>query len=442
MLGKHTSSLIERAGRLNRKGEGAEMEVTELGEEVMDAVVEGPREKLRQILEKNGEALLQDSERVEGLLRDHCGSYRKEISALVGALNERVPLELKGSWQTAMTPEAMRARLVQRMEDNRGLAPEVAEWAVDTWSYALGVGLGRRTDWVEPAVLPRASQFNRNGPGNGAIGQADFAGNFAGDISSDRVRSEAERRAAIASDRPGHSTALGAGLLATAEQKKKAGIGAGALALVAVAVGAAFTLHKPQPVPVVVPQPAVLDVPKPGPSKPVPAETAIAAGTPIQVRVNQGISSDKINVGETFSATLAAPLMLNGKPVVPVGSDATIKVVSVDQSGKFTGQTQMQLALVELGSGGKNYKVSGATFTVLGPKQAVVTAEHTGIGAAVGAVGGVITGKIFHHAKAGTAAGAAAGGGIGAATTKPQPAKVNPEQMLRFRLTKPLAVTA
>ncbi|HTZ60099.1 MAG TPA: hypothetical protein VMB49_18445 [Acidobacteriaceae bacterium] len=417
----------------------------EIEEEVMDAVAEGPREKLRQILERNGEGLLQDPDRVEGLLRDHCGSYRKEISALVGALNERVPLELKGSWQTAMTPEAMRARLVQRMEDNRGLAPEVAEWAVDSWSYALGIGLGRRSDRVQSSVLGSPSQFNRNGSANGAIGQADFSGNYAGGIPSDRVRSDAERRAAIASDRPGGSAGPGAGLLANADQKKKVGIGAGALLLVAAAVGAVVISRKPQPNPVVVvPTPSVVvpqpEQPKPGPV--APTQTAIAAGTPIQVRVNQGISSDQVTIGETFSATLAVPLILNGKAVVPVGADATIKVLSVDPSGKFTGQTQMQLALVQLASGGKNYKVSGATFTVLGPKQAVVTAEHTGIGGAVGAVTGLIGGKLFHHAKAGTAVGAAAGGGIGAATTKPHPAKVSPEQMIRFRLTKPLPVTA
>jgi hypothetical protein len=102
----------------------------------------------------------------------------------------------------------------------------------------------------------------------------------------------------------------------------------------------------------------------------------------------------------------------------------------------------MQLALVGLASNGKNLPVSGANFSVLGPKQAVVAAEHTGVGAAVGAVVGSIGGKIFHHTKAGAGAGAAAGGGIGAATTKPQPAKVAPEQMLQFRLSKPLAVSA
>ena len=119
-----------------------------------------PREKLKELMEKNGDGLLQDRDRCEGLLKDYCGGHRREISAIVGALEERVPLELKSSWQTAMTPEAMRARLVQRLEDNRGLAPEIANYAVDTWSYALGVGLGRSSDRVQDVVpIPTQNGF-------------------------------------------------------------------------------------------------------------------------------------------------------------------------------------------------------------------------------------------------------------------------------------------
>ena len=61
-----------------------------------------PREKLKELVQRTGETLLQDPDRCEGLLKDHCGSHRKEISALVGALEERVPLELKSSWQSAI----------------------------------------------------------------------------------------------------------------------------------------------------------------------------------------------------------------------------------------------------------------------------------------------------------------------------------------------------
>jgi hypothetical protein len=104
----------------------------------MTNIADAPREKLREIVARDGSRILEDSDRCEGLLKDYCGEHRREISALVGALEERVPMELRSSWQTAMTPEAMRARLVQRLQDNRGLAPEVADWAVDAWSYEIG----------------------------------------------------------------------------------------------------------------------------------------------------------------------------------------------------------------------------------------------------------------------------------------------------------------
>jgi hypothetical protein len=68
---------------------------------------------------------------------------------------------------TAMTPEAMRARLVQRLEENRGLAPRVADWAVDAWSYALGVDLSRTSDRVNTGdrpIIDASSRIQRSQP--------------------------------------------------------------------------------------------------------------------------------------------------------------------------------------------------------------------------------------------------------------------------------------
>jgi hypothetical protein len=419
------------------------MAVMEMEEIVMETSAEGPREKLRQILEKNGDAILQDQDRVEGLLRDHCGPFRKEISALVGALNERVPQELKGSWQTAMTPEAMRARLVQRLEDHRGLAPEVSEWAVDTWSYALGIGLGRRSDRLDSVVMG-GGQFNQQGTGAAGVAAGAAVG-FGAGVATEHER-DAARQRAIASDRPGGAAAAavaGAGLLATVEQKKKAGMGVAAVALLAV-VGAYALHHKPAPDPT--PTPVVIIPPTPAPTpKPTPAEpvlSAIAAGTPISIRLNQGIQSDTTTIGQTYTATLAVPLQLNGKTLLPVGADATIKVISVQEGGKVTGQSSMQLELLDLASGGKTYKVSTGPIAILGVKQAAQATKQGVIGVTVGALGGFLVGKGLHHPKAGAGVGAVAGGGAGVALTKPQPAKAYPEQLIRFRLTKALTVGA
>ena len=432
------------------------MAVMEMEEGVMEASVEGPREKLRQIIEKNGETILQDPDRVEGLLRDHCGSYRKEISALVGALNERVPLELKGSWQSAMTPEAMRARMVQRLEDHRGLAPEVSAWAVDTWSYALGIGLGRRSDRLDSQIIDE-DKGRQDGIDGGGTDKGSGGG-----AAQDKLSKDEERRKAIESDRPGGAAAAAgaAGLLtAVVQDKKKAGIGVGAVALLAVAAVIAFN-HKPTPpapVPapnpapvVVIPTPTPTTTPKPTPAPitpdpistpdPKPLVHAIPAGTPISIRLNQGIESDKTKPGATFTATLAAPLMAGGKVVLPVGADATIYVQSIDQGKTFTGQTMMQLSLIELSSGGKTYKLKNTFYDVLGPKQAVVATERGAVGGAIGAGVGFIAGAFGHHKAAGTAIGAGGGAAVGVATTKTEPAKTKPEQLLHFKLMKPINV--
>ena len=412
---------------------------------------EAPREKLKELMEKNGDSLLQDRDRCEGLLKDYCGGHRREISAIVGALEERVPLELKSSWQTAMTPEAMRARLVQRLEDNRGLAPEVANYAVDTWSYALGVGLGRSSDRVQD--VPAAYV---NGLATGA--------------------SAAERAAA---DRPAGSLPAAAPVVppvvvkATMSNQNKAVVGG--VGLLAVAAVAFALLHHPAPTPpaggnvpdvqhgqnpqnptppapkVQNPQPPAPDGqtkpnpghsdqtgvnhPNTGPSQQANLSTVTSGGS-VAVRLDSDFNSDHSTVGQLLPATVVTPLISGGNVVVQQGSSAQLKVVKIDKSGKISGKSHVEFALVGLTAHGKLLRISGSSKGVDGPSQGVKTAERTGIGGAAGAAIGALAGHLFHHAGAGAAAGAGAGGATGALTAHPSPVKVSAETVLEFRLTK------
>jgi hypothetical protein len=409
-----------------------------------------PREKLKELMEKNGDGLLQDRDRCEGLLKDYCGGHRREISAIVGALEERVPLELKSSWQTAMTPEAMRARLVQRLEDNRGLAPEIANYAVDTWSYALGVGLGRSSDRVQD-VVPIPTQ-------NG----------FAAPPS-------AEERAAA--DRPAGSSipstaampvAAKTGSIGGLSNQNKAVVGG--VGLLAAAAVAFALLHHPQPTapPNVNPpaQNGQNPTPAPGqnPTPPAPdgqnkgavqnglpandnhgngatsqqanSSSVMAAGTPVVVRLDSDFNSDNATVGEMLPATVVSPVTSEGNVVIQRGASAQVKVLQIDKSGKMSGKSRVQFALVGVTAHGKLLHVSGSSKEMDGPSQGARTAERTGIGAAAGAAVGAIAGHLFHHAGAGAAAGAGAGGATGAFTSHPAPVKVSAETVLQFRLTK------
>jgi hypothetical protein len=444
----------------------------------METVV--PREKLKELMEKNGDGLLQDRDRCEGLLKDYCAGHRREISALVGALEERVPLELKSSWQTAMTPEAMRARLVQRLEDNRGLAPEIANYAVDTWSYALGVGLGRSSDRVQDG-MPIG-------------GQNGFA----------TVATAAERAAA---DRPAGSTsnptpaiqpvAAQGGAAATLvglSNQNKAVMG-GAAVFVAAAI-AFVLLHHPQPATPPANNPTTQNgqngqnpTPpvQPGPGgqtgqtgqngqKPTPlvqdgqgqggqgqgvtnqngqsignpstnhgnatgyqlakSSAGLPASTAVVVRLDSDFNSDNATLGEVLPATVVTPLTSEGNVVVPRGASAQLKVVKIDKSGKMSGKSHVQFALVGITAHGKLMHIANSFKDVDGPSQGVRTAERTGIGSAAGAAIGALTGKLFHHAGAGAAAGAGAGGATGAITSHAAPVKVSAETVLQFHLSK------
>jgi hypothetical protein len=462
----------------------------------METVV--PREKLKELMEKNGDSLYQDRDRCEGLLKDYCAGHRREISAIVGALEERVPLELRSSWQTAMTPEAMRARLVQRLEDNRGLAPEIANYAVDTWSYALGVGLGRTSDRVQDVTPIAAPNGFVTGASAAERAAADRpAGSIPGSTSGSNPTIQPPVAAAAA------STPLG-GL----SNQNKAVVG-GAVLVVAAAVAFAL-LHHPKPTPPINNNPPGQSGQNPtnpqqsgsngqtgqngqNPTPPgqdgqnqggqsqggsqggnqggqsaggngqnvVPAgqsgqsgansavnhgnggsyqqtnsPATITAGTSVVIRLDTDFNSDNATVGEVISASVATPLTSDGNVVVQRGSTAQVKVVRIDKSGKISGKSHVEFALVGLTAHGKPVHITGAVRDMDGPSQGARTAERTGIGTAAGAAIGALTGKLFHHAGTGALAGAGAGGATGALTSHPAPVKVSAETVLQFRLTK------
>ncbi len=97
-----------------------------------------PRQKLGEIVAKHGASIVDNPRRCEGLLRDYCGKFRREVSVLTMALEERVALDLLAAART--TPrQVLLGRLTQRLCDNLALSEQAARWAVDSWAFALGL---------------------------------------------------------------------------------------------------------------------------------------------------------------------------------------------------------------------------------------------------------------------------------------------------------------
>ena len=163
--------------------------------------------------------------------------------------------------------------------------------------------------------------------------------------------------------------------------------------------------------------PAVPSASQPASPTPVAPPRArvvtIPAGTSVRVQMIDSVDSAVNKVGESFLASLAAPLVVNDEVIFPKDADVYVRLASAKTSGKFTGQSELSLELDHLKHRGKNYQLSSSTYQEVGASRGKDTAKKTAIGAAIG-----------------TAIGAIAGGGKGAAIEGRVSGQVQ-EQLLR-----------
>ena len=186
------------------------------------------------------------------------------------------------------------------------------------------------------------------------------------------------------------------------------------------------------------PTPApVANTPAPAPPPP-PKKFIIDQGTQLPIRLVDAIDSEKNQTGETFHATLNAPLTSDGEEAVPAGADIAGHLVSVKSAGKFAGQSEVVLQLDALSFGGKTYNLSTDQYKKTGSSRGKNTAEKVGGGAVIGGIIGALAGG-GKGAAIGAAAGAGVGGGVQAAT-KAQQIKLPSETVLNFTLQAPITV--
>lgn len=119
-----------------------------------------PVNKLKQLIQQYGEELTADPRRTEALLNDYCPAYRTEVFVLVNAQRQQVPADLLATpkW---MPSDAAAARLSVRLQDRLALSADAADWAVHSWSVALGLQhnptvVSRLLDRTRRAFTPHA----------------------------------------------------------------------------------------------------------------------------------------------------------------------------------------------------------------------------------------------------------------------------------------------
>jgi formylglycine-generating enzyme required for sulfatase activity len=87
------------------------------------------------MVERFGPEVVLDVRRCEGLLRDLCAHFPRELNVLLAGLRASIPQELHRTPVDGRGVAA--ARLARKLEDDYAMAPEAARWAVESWMVAL-----------------------------------------------------------------------------------------------------------------------------------------------------------------------------------------------------------------------------------------------------------------------------------------------------------------
>lgn len=177
--------------------------------------------------------------------------------------------------------------------------------------------------------------------------------------------------------------------------------------------------------------------PAPAPPPP-PVVYTVPAGTRISVSLTQEISSKTATEGQPFSATVARPVVVNGKVIIRSGASASGVVVATKSRGRFKGEGYLELRLDSVRADGHTYPVETETVERVEKGKGKRTAGFIGGGGGFGAlVGGLAGGG--KGALIGGLAGAGAGT-AGSAFTGNKPIDLPAETVLTFRLTNKITV--
>jgi len=177
--------------------------------------------------------------------------------------------------------------------------------------------------------------------------------------------------------------------------------------------------------------------PQPAPPQP-PPPVVIPAGTAISVVTDEALGSKSSTTGDSFGATVIAPVSVDGNVVIPAHSSAKGTVVEAKAKGKVKGEARLKLALTRVTIDGTNYAIqtsmSESTMKGKGKRTAVATGGGAALGAIIGGIAG--GGK-------GAAIGAGVGGGAGFAggtLTGNEQIQLPAETRLTFKLTNSLTL--
>ncbi|MBK9166376.1 MAG: hypothetical protein IPM24_02810 [Bryobacterales bacterium] len=181
------------------------------------------------------------------------------------------------------------------------------------------------------------------------------------------------------------------------------------------------------------------------PADPPPARAAapqpvvVPEGTELTVRTIESLSTARTQPGETFTASLDQPLVIDGRTIAEKGATLNGRVVEADPGGRVKGRATLTIEMTSLRlANGQTVNIATGSHQVEAAADTKRDAAKVGIGSAVGAAIGAIAGG-GKGAAVGAATGAGAGTGVVLAT-RGKAAEIPSETRLTFQLRQSLSV--
>ena len=176
----------------------------------------------------------------------------------------------------------------------------------------------------------------------------------------------------------------------------------------------------------------------PNASRPPAARKVVVvpAGTTLTVRLGEALGSKISTTGQSFVASVAAPVTVEGETVIPAGAEARGTVTDAKPLGRFKGGAVLQVKLTSIKVNGVERTIETSALTRAekgkGKRTAVITGGGAGLGALIGGLAGGGKGAAI-----GALAGAGAGG-AGSAFTGNKDVVLPAESAISFKLEAPL----
>jgi len=171
---------------------------------------------------------------------------------------------------------------------------------------------------------------------------------------------------------------------------------------------------------------------------PPPATVDLAPGTRIRVRLDQDLGSKISRPGDSFSATVAEDVVVNGQTVIAKDSRADGTVIDAKALGHIKGGAYLSIRIDRVHTKWGSYPVETSSIDRAEKGKGKRTALMAGGGGAFGAIIGGIAGG-----GKGALIGAAAGGGAGtagSAFTGNKQIVLPAETLLTFHLEHPVHI--